>query len=399
MKYKARLWVIAAAGGILTLIFFLGSMRHQERVQYLMRPESGAGNVEQPLQVEIQGKKHPFSVTLEEIPYEEKELQSKLESAAAKLEALFLNGNVDLQHITKAVQMPSLFPQTRISVQWHASSWEYLGPDGSVHNEGLKEAVPVKIQAILTLEKQSVEWERDAAIAPVEDPDVRQQLRALEYELSKIQQESSGKVELPSSVFGESVCWYQEADNRWLWMLGLTALTLLTVVFGQRKDEEAKRQQWERRMQMEYPEIVSRLSLYMGAGISTRKAWERIVGNYEEQTKDKKGNGAAYEEMRRTLHEMQSGVSEASAYERFGIRCRMSSYLKLGALLSQNLRKGTKNLAELLQEESREAFEDRKALARRLGEECESKLLLPMLLMLLTILIIIMYPAVASFQM
>lgn len=45
-----------------------------------------------------------------------------------------------------------------------------------------------------------------------------------------------------------------------------------------------------------------------------------------------------------------------------------------------------------------EAFENRKALAKKMGEECESKLLLPMILMLLTILVMIMYPAVVSFQ-
>ena len=95
---------------------------------------------------------------------------------------------------------------------------------------------------------------------------------------------------------------------------------------------------------------------------------------------------------------MQSGVAEAAAYERFGTRCRMPAYLKLGTLLSQNLRKGTRNLAEQLKGESREAFEDRKALAKRMGEECESKLLIPMMMMLLTILIIIMYPAASSFQ-
>ena len=55
-------------------------------------------------------------------------------------------------------------------------------------------------------------------------------------------------------------------------------------------------------------------------------------------------------------------------------------------------------MSELLEEESREAFENRKALAKKMGEECESKLLLPMILMLLTILVMIMYPAVVSFQ-
>jgi hypothetical protein len=150
---------------------------------------------------------------------------------------------------------------------------------------------------------------------------------------------------------------------------------------------------------LDYPEIVSRLSLYMGAGISTRKAWERIVDNYEKKGKPDAQRHAAYEEMRVALHEMQSGVAESVAYERFGSRCRMPAYLKLGTLLSQNLRKGTRNLAGLLKEESREAFESRKALAKRMGEECESKLLLPMIMMLLTILIVIMYPAATSFHM
>ena len=103
--------------------------------------------------------------------------------------------------------------------------------------------------------------------------------------------------------------------------------------------------------------------------------------------------------MRRALYEMQSGVAEAVAYERFGTRCRLPSYLKLGTLLSQNLRKGTRNLAGLLQEESREALENRKALAKKMGEERESKLLFPMIMMLLTILLMVMYPAIISFQM
>lgn len=152
-------------------------------------------------------------------------------------------------------------------------------------------------------------------------------------------------------------------------------------------------------MQLDYPEIVSRLSLYMGAGIGTRKAWERIVADYAKKGEPDPERHAAYEEMKTALREMQNGVTESAAYERFGTRCRMPAYLKLGTLLSQNLRKGTRNLADLLKEESREAFEDRKALAKRIGEECESRLLLPMMMMLLTILIMIMYPAASSFRM
>ena len=77
----------------------------------------------------------------------------------------------------------------------------------------------------------------------------------------------------------------------------------------------------------------------------------------------------------------------------------MQAYVRLGALLSQNLRKGTKGLTQLLKTEALQAFEDRKANARRRGEEAGTKLLLPMFLMLSVVLVIVIVPAFLSMQM
>jgi hypothetical protein len=73
-------------------------------------------------------------------------------------------------------------------------------------------------------------------------------------------------------------------------------------------------------------------------------------------------------------------------------------YRKFGTILSQNLRKGTKGMRELLQRESEEAFEERKALAKRRGEEAGTKLLFPMFLMLGTIMFMIIVPAFMSME-
>lgn len=210
------------------------------------------------------------------------------------------------------------------------------------------------------------------------------------------QKEDTETVELPEQAAGQSIMWYPENDHTWLMLAGLTACAVCAMMLGQQKEEEKALAEREKRMKLAYPDIVSRLSLYMGAGISSRKAWERIAAGYRNRTSGPVNE--AYEEMCTTLYEMQNGVPESIAYEKFGARCRLPSYLKLGALLSQNLRKGTRNLSGLLEEESREAFENRKAYAKKLGEECESRLLFPMLLMLLTILVMVMYPAVTSFQ-
>lgn len=391
MKYRTKWYLAALAGGILTLGCFLYGQKDRKELQTLTRPAMGDADREQKLQVEIEGDRYPFSFVLRALPYGEQEQGEILEEAVQGLEGLFLKENPDCSHVTREVSMPSVYPGTDVSIEWYLDSWEYVEPDGTIRNEPLQEAVPVRVQAVLSLGDQSRAWEREIAVCPVSDPDPEQKLKMLEYRLMEAQQDGKEQVRLPDALLGESLVWYPEADDRWIWMLGLTVLAAGALIAGRRQEEDSDRKKRERSMQLAYPDIVSRLSLYMGAGISTRKAWERIV-------QGGKSGHPAYEEMRTALREMESGVSETEAYERFGRRCRVQSYLKLGTLLSQNLRKGTKNLSELLQEESREAFENRRALAKRMGEECESRLLFPMLLMLLTVLIIIMYPAVVSFQ-
>ncbi len=395
MKQRTKMILVAAAGGLLSLAFLVYSLYSREPLTELVRPGTGEGDQTEELEVEIADSTYTLEVTLKELPYTEEEAGALLSEAAAGLEEIFLNGNTDMAHIMTDVSMPSTYPDTEIGLQWYLSSWEYISPDGTVSNGGLEDTESLQVRAELSLSDQEIDWMREITICPPGDPDGEEKLEMLTHQIESAQEEDrSETILLPDSLLGEAVIWYPVKDDRWLLIALLTVATLCAMIFGKRQDEEKERAKRERALQLAYPDIVSRLGLYMGAGISMRNAWERIVESYEESG----ASNDAYEEMRVTLREMRSGVAESAAYERFGTRCRLPSYLKLGTLLSQNLRKGTRNLSGLLQEESREAFENRKAYAKKLGEECESKLLLPMLLMLLTVLIMIMYPAVVSFQ-
>ena len=72
--------------------------------------------------------------------------------------------------------------------------------------------------------------------------------------------------------------------------------------------------------------------------------------------------------------------------------------MRLGGLLTQNMKKGSRHLFESLDQEIEEAFEERKRHAKKAGEEAGTKMLMPMMLLLVTTIIIILYPAFASFQ-
>ena len=152
-------------------------------------------------------------------------------------------------------------------------------------------------------------------------------------------------------------------------------------------------------MLLDYPGIVSRLVLYMGAGVTIRNAFRKIAYDYKKQKEEGKGiKRYVYEEMLITCYELDGGVSELSAYENFGKRCKLPQYIKFSNLLSQNLRKGSNNLLTVLRQEAVSAFDERKNLAKKLGEEAGTKLLLPMMLMLGIVMLLIIVPAYFSFS-
>ena len=139
--------------------------------------------------------------------------------------------------------------------------------------------------------------------------------------------------------------------------------------------------------------------LYLGAGMSIRGIFYKLSQDDQRRLQEGGEKRYAYEEIRMLCNEMNSGVPEAKAYLHLGERCRLRQYTKLCALLTQNLRKGNSTILSALQREAEDAYEERKNIARRLGEEAGTKLLLPMIMMLVVTLVIIIVPAYQGFQM
>ena len=166
--------------------------------------------------------------------------------------------------------------------------------------------------------------------------------------------------------------------------------------FHQEQELEKRERQRKRQLILDYPEILFKMAMLLGAGLTIRAAFEKIAEEYRKRKQ--KNPRYVYEEMLCVCREMENGLGEAAAYEAFGKRCQDARYIKLGSVLSQSLRKGAAGLPELLEREAAAGFEERKQTARKLGEEAGTKLLFPMMLMLGLVLVILMVPAVFNFM-
>ena len=136
----------------------------------------------------------------------------------------------------------------------------------------------------------------------------------------------------------------------------------------------------------------------LGAGMQVKNIIALLLADYEKE--EKKGGDDREPLMAELLTANQSlhmGMPEQQVYYQLGRRLKLPCYIKLMTLLEQNVKRGTKGLSIFFEQEEAQALEDRKNLAKQYGEEAGTKLLGPMIVLLLVVMLIIMIPAFMSF--
>ena len=103
--------------------------------------------------------------------------------------------------------------------------------------------------------------------------------------------------------------------------------------------------------------------------------------------------GCLRRELEYAMHQLDTGSEESWVYEQLGRRLELPEYYQLLQHISQYIRMGTKDLRNLMEQEMQQALEKRRELAKKKGEEASTKLLFPMILLLVLVMVMIVYPA------
>lgn len=390
--------------GIFFLAFdFLRSVREADGV--LERNNYGGGSRTEELEVMVQGEAEriPIEIEIAEQQYTAEEVKELFGEIIPRMERLILGENESLDRVEYDMELLTQIPDEPVEVSWELDRYDVMNIRGELQPDFLsEEGTLVTLNAILTYRENKEEqasYQCTAKVFPKTLDEYEEGRTRIEEEIRKREEESrtNRSLHLPDKLLGRKAVYYRKMDGRGMVLVVMGVLTGVLLYALEIQNREKEKEIRKRQMLLDYPEIVNKMTLFLGAGMTAKRAWRKVAEDYVRQ-KEVWGERYAYEEMKYTCHEMDSGVTESQSYENFGRRCDIQVYIRFGALLSQNLRKGTKGLSQLLKLESMQAFEERKARAKRLGEEAGTKLLLPMFLMLAIVLVIVIVPAFLSVQ-
>lgn len=398
---KVETMLLCFAIGLLLFPVMEGVTNRKEpsvSVQSLDRPEKGEGSESYTLQAEIGEQEEEISLELEERQYTRREEEELLKKAEMEIDKVVPGENASVDEIRNAVRLPSELQNGEVTVQWIQNPQGYLDADGNIIAELPEKGQILTLTAMLTCGEREKIYE----IALHVYPPIRTEEEQLKHDLNRAvtaaREESKEKktLRLPEEVDGRKVVWTEKKES--LTGIGLAAIFLLAAAgyFGKAQEHKKAAEYRRRQLILDYPDVVFKLGMLLNAGLTIQNAFTRIAGEYQEM-KSQNTIRWAYEEMVTACNEMKSGIAEAKAYERFGRRCEQTCYVRLGTILSGGLQKSAQGMTALLLDEAKEAMEERRQLARKMGEEAGTKLLFPMILMLMVVLVILIVPAVLSF--
>ena len=404
-KKKQKYCMLMVAAGCLISLLLMVQDKEKEVLRdgrYIYRNEAGKGEQTVWLSAESEdGKLAETELRVQENRYSEAELSVLYEKLLKELPETVLGENASWDRVSEDLYLPERISSYPFTLTWSSDNPQILSESGALllpekaDETGILLSRSVNkssVSVTLTLTVSYYAFERVVNFRVTVVEKLPEYEEAVGKTAEQAEEASRGEtvITLPEEINGEKVVWKTKRKGGNLWAAGLGIGAALFYWFGTEWQQKKEREKKIAVMEEEYPAIVNKLTLYLGAGLSIGNSWKKIA---------EKGYGKnpVYEEMLYASREIEGGASEAAAFENFGKRVGQKHYVKLTALLTQSLQKGNTQLFTTLRQEVAALSEERSAASRRKGEEASTRLLFPMMLMLAMTMVLIMYPAFLAF--
>lgn len=207
-------------------------------------------------------------------------------------------------------------------------------------------------------------------------------------------------LKLPRIINDKKIIYKNKTNYSFLFVPVLLITVCIILYVKTKFDAKEEEKKVNELLKIDYPQIITKILIYVSSGLTMRNTIKLIANTYEKK-KEKgyvKENRKAYEEMILAKKKLDNGMGEITVYEEMASNIKDRTYTRFINIIIQNIKNGNKDIKNILNLEVQDALFERKQRAKKLGEEASTKLVLPLMLMLLTIMIIIMVPAFMGMQ-
>lgn len=333
--------------------------------------------------------------------YTKKELRVKFQEAMDYVEEHLKGENDSLDRVWKPLYLPTELPDNPIEIRWASDSFDLIRTDGTVFSETLKSPAVVCLTAKFSYEEEEKKVTYPVCVVSPEKTAREEAVAEVTGEIQQQEKKSREKeaFTIPNRI-GDAVIDKKDDSKNNNGIVIIIGLIIGILLFA-KQQEELKQQVKKRecKLRLEYPELVRQLGLLIGSGVTMKGAFQKLEDKYR-KFRDSGGEiQPVYEEILIANRQMEQGISQMEALEQWGKRIGLTMYRKLANLLMQNASMGNAGLVSLLEQEELTAMEQRRQLAKKMGEEASTKLLLPMVVLLVVTIMLILLPALIGFQM
>lgn len=411
LERKCRLYFLTVIKKVL-LIFMItiaavgifAVLKHRKNQEIVIDRGSYDTDIEElELQTNIDDKEYSFIVDVLPVEYEPADMGEVFDKGFEYIENVYLGKNTSKDNIVTDLNPISYIDELGLTVKWTSYRYEIINNAGRITEEILGKPVHVELVAELSYKDYSKKKNYKLTVMGRPVSHAERVINGIKSYINKLQLANINErqIKLPSEIDGYQIIGVRK-DNVTISILLLGTVLAALIITKSFSDLKEGNRQRNKILLQRYPEFVDKLSLYMGAGLSVRGALYKIANISNRNSESSKTVRNQYsnileDEIKYTLNEISSGISEGQAYINLGHRLKLSVYLKLTSLLSQNVKKGTKDVLQMLAEEEESSLLLKRELAKKKGEEAGTKLLFPMMLLLGTVLVIVMLPALMNF--
>lgn len=364
---------------------------------YIEREQPDGQDKEEDLNVSIGKDKKDVTINIPAKRYSSEEYKIKLSEAMKYVRKHYLGKNQSSEKVSQSLNLISYIPDSAIEISWECDTENIVGSDGSLERSQLKEPKVVQITAVFSYFEDEKSLPLEFTVLPVKKSQSEMLWDKWKEVYTEMSESTADKdfLQLPSVIEGKQVL-YKSKENNYILIivaLGILIIAFIPMVLDSRTEEKIK--QREQELRIDYPEFVEKFVLLISAGLNCKGAWYRMSEEYKRKHSNGGKKRYLYEEMLLTRRQLENGMNEGKAYELFGKRMGLLKYMKFSTVLVQNLKKGSADLLNILEYEAVDVLKERRENAKILGEQAGTKLLMPMMLMMVEVFAIII---IAAFQ-